>query len=421
MNNTTDIIYFTLFPWDNAYSSVSLSLTREFAKANRVFYINHPYSVKDFLHQRSNPMVQARRKHLLTGSMQYETIPGLDPEKVIAVHPPLVLPINFLSDGFAYRSLQKLNEKIVLDTIWKVIQDYKLKNFIYLNCFNPYFAGVLPPSFGAKMSIYECIDDMTQEPYTARHGARLEEKVIEKAVVALVTSRNLFKLKSPLNPNTHILHNAVDMDIFKNAMGVKLPRPKELEGINKPVIGFTGNLNSVRIDYPLLRKIAEAHPDKTLLLIGPLNSNDYKEHGLDQLPNVILTGGKDIKDLPQYLQHMDCAIIPFLKNQLTASIYPLKINEYLAAGKPVIATNFSEDIQSFRPSVYLAEDHEQFNKLIDRAMTEDSADLSRQRLKVAQSNTWEARVNQFWDIVDQQLGKPVHLHPRSTRESEPIG
>lgn len=408
MHADLDIIYFTLFPWDNAYSSVSLSFTREFVKHNRVFYINHPYTVKDFVKGWKQPMVKARRGDMLLNRMRYETIPEL-PE-VIAVQPPLTLPINWMNPGKQYDRWFEYNNRIILRTIQQVIKDYDIKNFVYLNCFNPYYAGALPKEFGAKLSMYQCIDDMTEEAYTAKHGARVEEEAIRNSDIAFVTSKNLHKMKRHLNPNTYVLHNAVDISIFEKALGKPLPRPKELENVKGKIIGFTGNINEYRLNYPLFKQIAERHPDKTLVLVGPLNSDCYKDFGLDKMPNVILTGGKHIRELPAFLQHFDVAIIPFLKNKLTASIYPLKINEYLAAGKPVIATNFSEDIRSFADVVYIAENEENFVQSIDRAIAENSAELIEQRVLTAKQNTWTERVKQFWEIVDQHLVGAEKVH-----------
>lgn len=403
MHPELDIIYFTLFPWDNAYSSVSLSFTREFVKHNRVFYINHPYTVKDFVKGWSQPMVKARRQDMLLNRMRYETIPDL-PE-VIAVQPPLTVPINWMNPGKQYDKWFAINNKIILNTIRQVIKDHNIKDFIYLNCFNPYYAGALPKEFGAKLSIYQCIDDMTEETYTAKHGARIEEDAIRNSDIAFVTSRNLHRLKKHLNPNTYVLHNAVDITIFEKALDGPLPRPKELEGVKGKIIGFTGNINEYRLNYPLFKQIAEQNPDKTLVLVGPLNSDCYKVYGLDKMPNVILTGGKHIRELPAFLQHFDVTIIPFLKNKLTASIYPLKINEYLAAGKPVVATNFSEDIFSFADVVYIADDEKAFLQAINKAIAENSAELIEKRVQTAKQNTWTERVKQFWSIVDEHLVK----------------
>ena len=119
------------------------------------------------------------------------------------------------------------------------------------------------------------------------------------------------------------------------------------------------------------------------------------------MPNVILTGAKKITDVPQYLKFFDVAILPSLLNKMSLSVYPLKINEYLAAGKSIIATNFSEDIRSFSPLIRVANDHAHFINLIDAASTDYSDELIKKRMAVAEKNTWGDRVREFWEIIYQ--------------------
>ena len=157
MYRDLDIVYFTLFPWDNAYSSVSLSFAKEFAKNNRVFYINHPYSVKDFYDNFNTPMGKERRKDMFLNRMRYETVEDLS-DNIVFAHPPLTLPINWMSPGSLYNQAWKMNNRKILKTIKKVIDDYKLSDFIYLNCYNPFFAGTLPKDYGQIVNIYQCID-----------------------------------------------------------------------------------------------------------------------------------------------------------------------------------------------------------------------------------------------------------------------
>ena len=116
-------------------------------------------------------------------------------------------------------------------------------------------------------------------------------------------------------------------------MTQKFEKPEAIKDIDKPIIGFIGNLDDRRIDFPLIKKIAERNPDKHVVLVGPVNSPKLAALGIDQLPNVTLGGSQPITELPSWLQNFSCAIIPFEKNRLTRSIYPLKINEYLAAGQ----------------------------------------------------------------------------------------
>lgn len=393
-----DIVYFTLFPWDHPYSSVSLSITRELSRNNRVFYINHPLSLKDIYTGFRSPPVQSRLKSILTDRMRYEKIPGCS-DRVIGVQPPSILPINWLPEGVAYERLHRWNNNRVLKTIRRVIADYQLKDFIFLNCYDPFYGPVLPRDTGVRLNIYQCIDDISQDHYTARHGIRLEEAAFRRADIGLVTSSRLYSLKTHFNPNLYILNNAADVDLFKRAQTEKLEMPEEIRDLKGPVIGYTGNLDDYRIDYALLRQIAEAHPDKTLLLVGPLNSPKFHHEGLHQLPNVIHTGSKPITALPAYLQCMDCVIIPFLCNELTASIYPLKINEYLAAGKSVIATRFSTDIQEFSDRIRLADSREEFIRTIPDAIQDNGHEQGSARLQRALQNSWEARVEQLWEII----------------------
>ena len=409
MKKDIDIIYFTLFPWENPYSSVSLSFAKEFAKSHRIFYINTPYSYKDYFKARHTPLAKKRSKLLYSSKVRYEKVDHL-PDNIIIAMPPMTIPINWLPPGKIYDTLAAYNHKQIVNTVKQVIKDYNIKDYIYMNCFNPFHGAVMPKELKPTLNIYQCIDDMMEENYTAKHGVRVEEKAIADADLAFVTSKELYNLKSPFNKNTYIVHNAVDISIYDKVFDKNLKRPTEIKHVSNKIIGFMGNMDVSRIDYSLLRQIALSHPDKTLLLIGPGNQELLKENELDQLPNVILTGRKDINDLPQYVKFMDVAIIPFRCNKLTKSIYPLKINEYLASGRAVVSTNFSEDIRGFEDVIYLANDKEEFIQLINKAIAENSNELITQRRQVAKSNTWTARVRQFWEIINK------HLVIKETRE-----
>lgn len=398
--NNHDIVFFTLFRTDNPYSSISLSMAKELAKTRRVFYVNHPYSLKDLLTGLKNgdAALRQRLSHLLTGRLRYERVDTI-PQNFLAAQPPLTLPINWLPPGKIYDFFQRLNNAIVLRTIRKVLKDNEIRNFVFINCYDPFFAGSLPKSMGARLSIYHCIDDITQNAYTDRHGTRLENEAVSQADVTLVTSTNLKKLREPFSDRIELYFNAADNAVFERVLTEKFPRPAELDGHRGQVIGFIGNLDELRVDYPLLRKIALAHPDKTLLLVGPINSPEPAEIGLDKLPNVVFAGSRRLDALPALLQHMDVALIPFLKNTLTRSIYPLKINEYLAAGKPVVATSFSDDIRSFGEVIHLADDHEEFIRLIDKALQENDPALRARRVEVSRANSWSARIRQLDEII----------------------
>jgi teichuronic acid biosynthesis glycosyltransferase TuaH len=401
MIRNSDIICLTLSRWDDEISSPSLSLAKEFAKNNRVFYIDHPFSWKDYFTYRRSDAIQSRKEALLQGKNIYLHPPSL-PENITVVNSRLTLPINFLPPGKIYQRLSRYNDKIVLNTIRQVIHDFKLKDFIYINFFDPYFVRKLPPDINPLKTVYQCMDDISQVEYSNRHGKKLEAEIVKNFDYTLCTSNELTRLMKANSGNAFFHPNAADIDNFKRAFSEDLPIPDELKKYDQKIIGYTGSIE-YRTDFELLKKIALQHKDKILFLIGPIRSNEPKEIGLEELPNVVFAGPRKITELPAYLKYFDCAIIPFRKTILTKSIYPLKINEYLSAGKPVIATHFSEDIYTFRDVAYIAEDHDEFLQLIDKAINENSFEKIRQRMAVAETNTWTARVEQFWEIIEKDI------------------
>jgi glycosyltransferase involved in cell wall biosynthesis len=392
------VLFFSLFRTDNPYSSISLSMAKELAKDVPVLYVNHPYSLKDIwrgLWQGDRALLR-RMGHLLLLRSGSEHLEGM-PERFLAVTPAPTLPINWLPPGRLYDLLHGFNNRIVLRCIRRWANKRGFGEYVYINCYNPFYATTLPKEWGAKTCIYHCIDDISQNPYTARHGLRLENQACQEADITFVTSTNLRRLKEPYARRLVTYFNAADVSVFSRALNERFERPAELSGRRGKVIGFIGNLDELRIDYSLLQQVALRFPEHTLLLVGPRNSPEIEKTGLDRLPNVVLTGSRPLQALPPLLQHMDCALIPFLCNTLTYSIYPLKINEYLAAGKAVVSTAFSEDIRTFAHCIYLAENHEQFLENIAKALNEENPPTA-MRTATAAANTWEARIRELRDI-----------------------
>ena len=399
MIRDADIIMFSLSRWDAPISSPSFSLAKEFALRNRVFYIDHPHSLKDFVTGYKTPRVQKRKEALLAGKGMYSKAAWL-PEKLTLVTPPLTMPINFLPTGPLYEILAKSNDEIVTNTIRQIIKDFDVSKFIFFNAFDPFFCRDLPPDIKPVKTVYQSMDDITQAEYTSRHGTRLEEEIIRKFDITLTTSHELRRLKSQFSKHVYYHPNAADFRNFKRALSEDFPRPAALlPATGKKVIGYTGNIET-RVDYELLKAVAAFHKDKILAMVGPITTPDANASGLSRLKNVIFTGPKNITELPAYLQYFDCTVIPFKKNTLTRSIYPLKINEYLAAGRPVVSTDFSADIEGFRDVIYIGKTDEEFVRLIDRAINENDAAKTNARLALANTNTWTARVERFWQILE---------------------
>src|SRR5690606_194492 len=118
----TDIICLSLSRWDAEISSPAVSLAKEFAKSNRVFFIEHPYSVKDMLFGNTPPAGAAQS----AGGGQLKTNP-------FVIKPPTVLPINFLPEGKIYNFFSSLNNAILIKTLRKIIREYNISQYIFIN------------------------------------------------------------------------------------------------------------------------------------------------------------------------------------------------------------------------------------------------------------------------------------------------
>lgn len=374
-----DIVCFSLSRWDAAISSPAVSLAKEFSKRHRVFFIEHPYSIKDFLKERKLPVAYTDGN-------------------VHVIRPSLVLPVNFLRKGRWYAALSGINDSILLKTLRNVIKTHGIKAFVFINFFDPFYLRTLPKDIKPQQYIYQCMDDLAEVPYTRRHALRLEEELMRNSDVVLCTSRRLTEMKSAYSPHVFFHPNGVDFELFNKAYKEEIPRPAEIPADGRKIVGLMGSIE-YRTDFMLLRKAADRHRDKLFVLVGPVYGREHLDAGLDKLPNVLFTGARHISELPRYLRHFDCCLIPYKKNTLTASIYPLKINEYLAAGKPVVATAFSKDIMSFRDSAWVAQSDEEFINSIDKAIETDDVEKRHHRMAVAALNSWQRRVEEFWDIV----------------------
>ncbi|RYU93645.1 glycosyltransferase [Emticicia agri] len=385
----------TMSRWDGEISSASLALAKVFSASNHVYYIDFPYTLKSLWQERRLASVRKRLPALLFGKNYLTPIPNQS-EKLVAATPGVMLPAGSLPEGMLNTVFTKINNFILARLVKRILKEKKIKHYLMLNSFNPFYLSDLTNYLNPTYSVYQSRDNIEAIKAT---GTTKENECTRNYNLVLATSNWLSKhIARRSGKNVAFFPNGADVSLFKSAMKNEYPKPIELQNITTPIIGYTGAVCQ-RIDYPLLEKLAKANPDKTLVLVGPRKNDLYSSVDLNAIPNIVFTGPKTIDELPAYLQYFDCTIIPFVYNNFTAGIYPLKINEYLAAGKPVVTTNFSEDIASFGESVYLSATHEDFIGNVSRAIEKNNEAIANERTKVASENDWTRRVEYFWDMA----------------------
>lgn len=380
--------------WDGETSSASLALAKVLSRTNPVYYVDFPYSYTDYWKRRKHPSVQQRKRALLWGEEYLKPLRAS--KNLVAVTPKLVLPFYNTAPGTAYNMASHHNNKILARLIKRIAREAGIADYIFLNSFNPsYFANVnryLKPA----LSVYQSRDAIEE---THVHSIGREDDCVKHYDLTLATSTQIRKnIEGRTGRKVAYLPNGGDVTLFKTALEKVWRKPAELQNIHTPVIGYTGAVCQ-RIDYELLVKLAEANRDKTIVIVGPRHDRENTAIDLDAIRNIVFTGPKTLDELPAYLQRFDCAVIPFKCNKLTAGIYPLKINEYLAAGKAVVTTNFSTDVASFRSHVYLADNHEAFLQGVRQALADNDKTRQEQRSAAASLNSWEARANDFWELA----------------------
>ena len=166
-----------------------------------------------------------------------------------------------------------------------------------------------------------------------------------------------------------------------------------MKSVRHPVVGYVGAIIASRLDENIIRLIATSHPEWNVVLVGP-EDDAFKKSTLHEIPNVLFTGRKEIQELPAYVKSFDVCINPQLVNLLTIGNYPLKVDEYLAMGKPVVATR-TKTMELFGEYTYLADQPNDYPALIEKALREDDDNLRRKRMEFASTHTWENSVEEL--------------------------
>jgi hypothetical protein len=213
----------------------------------------------------------------------------------------------------------------------------------------------------------------------------------------------MYERQRLLNPRTHLVPNAGDYAHFVRATDRSIAAP-EVAGLRPPVIGFAGNFLASKVDFGLLDEVARSRPDWTLLLIGPsARETQAALERLARLPNVLWLGPKPYAELPRFVAVFDVGLIPYVSNAYTRSCFPLKLYEYLAAGKPVVASGLPE-LEGMEPDVVLASGPGAFVQAIEQALTQRGEAEKARRMRIASANTWETRTERLLALVQGELG-----------------
>lgn len=202
--------------------------------------------------------------------------------------------------------------------------------------------------------VYDCMDELANFKFAPPQLGALELELLATADVVFTGGYSLYEAKRTAHPDIHPFPSSVDREHFANARGV-CEAPADQADLPSPRLGFYGVIDE-RMDLDLIAAVADARPDWTLVLVGPVVKIDPV--ALPQRPNIAYLGGKSYGELPGYLAGWDVALMPFAINESTRFISPTKTPEYLAGGRPVVSTPITDVVRHYGalPGVRIAAD-----------------------------------------------------------------
>ena len=256
-----------------------------------------------------------------------------------------------------------------------------------------------------KLLVYELTDDIPAS-HKDDHSKMLVmqsdvEKMLRIADVVFVVSEELYKKASKINSNTYLIRNGVDFEYFAKAWQEEGNIPQELKDIKKPIVGYCGAV-SPWVDFNSIRETALKLPEVNFVLIGRIDQRCQKiVDGLREMKNISILGEKPYEMLVNYIRCFDIAIILFIVDEFTVSINPIKLYEYLAAGKPVISTPIPEAKRYAEEGVLSVADNSEGWRESVVKMLQFSKEYKyiERRMEIAKMNSWDSRVEEIKQIL----------------------
>lgn len=391
------IVILALSRFDSAIQSTSFTIAKELSKNNTVFYIDNPFTINEVFKLKNTPAYKRRKPFFsaFSSGLLDTDVPNF---KIIIT--PVILSLHFLPEGKLYRKLLQFNQWIIARRVRKVFAKQDVKRFIYINSANFHFPG-LSNYFNPILKVYHCVDPVFTG-FDQKHGSTSEPALIKNSDLVLCTSKQLQEEKKLLNPNTHFIPNAADVTHSRKALDKDLPEHACLQNIKKPIIGYFGNIER-RIDYKLLKEVITNNRDKSFVFAGPIIGVDVPEWFYNQ-PNLHSIGALPYHEMPALIKGFDVAVIPFKKDEVSRTIFPLKLFEYLGAGKPVVSVDFNPDLKEFTAdAVSFCNDATSFSAAIKSELSGNSPDKINKRIAVAEENTWVKRAQEISELLASQI------------------
>jgi glycosyltransferase involved in cell wall biosynthesis len=317
------------------------------------------------------------------------------PRQVDGVHvvSPLVIPLH------ASSAVRAVNARILPRQVERAMRGLGMTRPILWG-YVPQ-AEVLLDTVRPSLVVYHCVDDMAaQKGIDAESLRAAERRFAARADLVIASSPALARRMRELSDNVLEAPNVADTALFSRALDADSVDSR-LAALPSPRIVFTGAITATKLDITLLEGLARLRPDWTLALVGPVGAGDPSTDvsELAALPNVHLLGSYPYAELPDVLGGAAAGLIPYAQNELTASVFPMKVYEYLAAGLPVVATPLPA--LEGTPGITFASNAEQTAARLDQLIADDGPERRAERARLAAGHSWDARLEEIGSALER--------------------
>lgn len=388
-----DIVVIGIQAWDIEIGSNCKNIAAEFAKHNRVLYVNPPLDRATVKREGHKERIQKRLR--VKQGVETDLIRVQD--DLWNLYPKgMVESINWIPFHPVFKFLNKRNNRIFAKDIRSAMDRLSFSNVLLFNDSSMFLGFHLKEMLAAASYTYYMRDYLIKVPYWQKHGERMEPQLIKKADTVVNNSTLYTEYGAKFNQNSFMVGQGCDVSLFNDADNT-IAVPQAFDHIPRPILGYVGYLTGMRLDIALLEHFAEEKKDWSIVLVGP-EDGDFQQSALHEMDNVFFLGSKSPDELPAYVKGFDVAMNPQVVNDWTIGNYPRKIDEYLAMGKPTLATR-TKAMEMFQEHVYLADSKAEFVQLAERALQENTTALAQERIRFAKSHTWENNVQAIYEAI----------------------
>ncbi|MGE5170154.1 MAG: NAD(P)-binding protein, partial [Rudaea sp.] len=306
---------------------------------------------------------------------------------VLTPHTPLTAP-GFHDDQLPL--LQKLVERALAR---EGFRDYGA--WLYTPMALPLLQKLSP-----RIIVYDCMDELTAYRGAPRQLVQRENALMRVANVVIAADPSLYEARRTRHPNVHLVPSSVDREHFARGADPAHAHPA-IRALSRPRLGYVGVLDE-RLDFALLRALAERRPDWQICLVGPMR--DVARAALPYLPNVHYFGHRRYAELPAFLAGLDVALLPFAQSDATRCVGPATALECLAAERPIVATPAGDVKRLYAHVVRLGATPDAFIAACDAALVESPAARAARGARMRRivgATSWDETARQIARIVER--------------------